>query len=93
MKKSILTILLYIALAGLVLWLVLSNLEAYSNYGNALLLATSATFLLYAIDTWVLHGWDTFEEIKKGNIAAGLALLSYAVLVGCCILAAFIVFR
>lgn len=73
--------------------LIMANLEAYTNYGNALLLALTATFLLYATDKWVLHGWDTIEEIQKGNIAAGLALLAYAVLIGSCIIAAFVVFK
>lgn len=91
--KSIFYIVLYIAAGAGVLWLIMTNLEAYSNYGNALLLATTATGLLYAIDTWVLHGWDTIEEIKKGNVAAGLAILAYAVVIGSCILAAFIVWK
>jgi len=89
--KSILNILLYILIGAGVLWLIMENLQAYSNYGIALLLATTATGLLYAIDTWVLHGWDTFEEIKKGNAAAGLALLAYSILIGSCIISAFVV--
>lgn len=91
--KSILTIVFIVLGSILALWLITSNFEAYSSFGFALLLAGTATFLLYAIDTWVLHGWDTIEEIKKNNVAAGLALLAYAILVGSCIIAAFVVFK
>ncbi len=84
---------LYATVGVVAAMLIFSNLEAYSNYGNAILLALTAVFFLYSTDKWVLHGWDTIEEIKKGNIAAGLSLLAYAVLIGGCIIAAFVVYK
>jgi uncharacterized membrane protein YjfL (UPF0719 family) len=75
--------------AGLIFWLVSTNLTAYSSYGNAILLVVASGFLFYAFDKWVLHGFDTMEEIKKGNMAVAVFILAYSIITGCAIIAAF----
>lgn len=80
-------------LAGLVFYLLIENLPAYSAFGGALLIVAISGAILWFIDEYILRGFDFIEEIKKGNIAASLALLSYAIVIGSAIIGAFVVFR
>lgn len=91
--KSYAVALLLIAVSAFVSYLLFSYWEAFSAFGIAFLVATIAVAMLFIIDKLLLHGWDTFEEIKKGNIAVGLILMAYAILIGSCIIAAFIVWK
>jgi len=87
--KTFIPKLIIAIIAVAVFLLVGMNAEAYSSYGNAVLLVAIAGFLFYAFDKWVLHGFNTFEEIQKGNISAAVLVLAYAIVVGCSIIAAF----
>jgi len=83
-------VLLIVGLAAF--WAVYSNAGHVLAFGAALLIAGIAVTLLWLIDTFILHSFDTLEELKDGNIAVGLALLAYAVVIGSAIIAAFAVF-
>lgn len=93
MTKSIISIIILLIAGVVSVYLMFTNLEAFSAFGVALLLAAIAIALLWAVDTFLLHGWDTIEEIKNGNIAAGLALVAYAIIIASSMLSAFLVWK
>jgi hypothetical protein len=91
--KQILTIILFIILGSLGAWYMYSFHQEFLNFGIALILAILAVGGLWAVDKFLLVGYDILEEIKKGNNAASIALLAYAYIIGKCIEAAFTVFK
>ena len=80
-------------LAGLAFYLLIEYAPAYSAFGAALLIVAMCGGLLWFIDEYILRGFDLIEEIKKGNIAASLAILAYAIVIGSAIIGAFVVYR
>lgn len=87
--KIIVPKILLAILAGLVAYIVAENSAPYSSYANGLLLIIASGLLFYSFDKWVLHGFDTFTEIKNGNIAAALLVLAYAIIAGAALISAF----
>jgi len=73
--------------------LILLYLEPFAAFGAALLMASIGVTLFFVIDKWVLNEIDTIEEIKKGNIAYGLFMLAYAIVLAGSIVAAFMEYR
>lgn len=81
-------------IAGLILlYLVLTFAPQFSAFGAALMISVTSVALLWTVDTMILHNFDTLEELKNGNVAVGLALVAYAIVVGCSIISAFSIFR
>lgn len=72
--------------------LILTKDGVYSSFGYATLIADGFALKLWAIDKYVLKGWDTIEEIKKNNTAAAIMLLAYAVILFAALFAGFVVF-
>lgn len=67
---------------GIVLFaLLLIFLEQFSQFGANLLNVGIAISLFAALDKFVLKDIDTIKELKDGNIAYALFLLSLAVLI------------
>lgn len=91
MKTTKLIIICALALAIFVLIMIYA--QGFAAYGAAMLMATSGITLFFVIDKWVLNDIDTIEEIKKGNIAYGLFMLAYAIVLAGSIVAAFMEYR
>jgi hypothetical protein len=92
MLKSFWGIALLIVIALFMFWAVYTNAGQLLAFAAALLIAGISVLLLWLVDTFVLHSFDTLQELKNGNIAVGLSLLAYAVVIGSAIIAAFAVF-
>lgn len=86
--KLLIALLLSLLFAGILIYT-----ETYSMFGYAMLLADLFVAKLYIIDKYLLKGWDTIHEIKKGNTAAAIVLLAYSVVLLSAVLAAFVVWR
>lgn len=91
--KRIIFIILSIGLTGGFCYYLYSNFQYFLNFGVALILAVIAVLSLYLVDKYLLIGYDTIEELKNGNLAVGLALIAYALIIGSSIVAAFVVYR
>lgn len=61
-----------------------------TSFAVMMLLVDAAFLQLYFVDVFVLRGYDTIEELKKGNVAVGLALCAYAIVSAAAIIAAFL---
>jgi hypothetical protein len=57
----------------------------FSGFAAGLAKATMGMLLFVLFDRYVLWGIDTVEELKKGNTAYAIFLLSVAVLLAACI--------
>lgn len=82
-----------IVLALISFYVGFTYLEAFSAFFASILIIAGAAFLFFLIDKYLITEFETFDEIKKGNIAAGLYVLAYCVLIGCCIIGSFVVYR
>jgi hypothetical protein len=90
--KSIGGIALLLIIGAFAFWSIYTNAGQILAFAAAILIAGMATLILWLVDTFVLHNFDTLEELKDGNIAVGLALVAYAIVIGCAIISAFVVF-
>jgi hypothetical protein len=72
---------------------VFAHAEQFSSFGVALVLIVGVCLLWWLIDRYLLVGFDTLEELKKGNIAVGLLVLAFSILIGSALIAAFVVWR
>ncbi len=87
--KQILTIIFFIV-AGLVGFCILYSYEdSFTQFGASILIVGISTGIFYLIDRYLLIGFDTIEELKKNNIAVGLGLIAYSIIIGFSLLAAF----
>lgn len=86
--KLLIALILSIFVAGVLIYT-----ETYSMFGYAMLLADLFVAKLYFIDKYLLKGWDTIYEIKRGNTAAAIVLLAYSIVLLSAVLAAFVVWR
>lgn len=75
-------------LAVLVIWFTFTVAIEFSGFAAAFGKAVIGMFAWYAFDKVVLREIDTITEIKKGNIAHALFILSYAVILAACIASA-----
>lgn len=91
--SPILRIIIFVVLGILASWIIFSQIEQFSSFGVAIVLAATGTGILWLVDRFLLYGYDTIDELKKGNIAVGMALIAYAILISSCILASFLVWR
>lgn len=92
MKKTLKWI-VAVVLALISFYVGFTYLEAFSAFFASMLIITGAGFLFYLIDRYLIPEFDTFTEIKNGNIAAGLYVLGYCVLIGACVIGSFVVYR
>jgi len=88
--KKKLGIILTIIATIVVAVLILVYYKEFSTFGVMMLMVDGAVLQLYLFDKYLLGDYDTIEELQKGNVAVGLALLAYAVVVGSAMLAAFL---
>jgi len=58
-----------------------------SSFAIALAKAGMGIILFWLMDSFMMKQIDTVGQLKKGNIAYGLFLLSLAVVIGCAIIA------
>jgi hypothetical protein len=93
MLKSFWGIALLIVIALFMFWAVYTNAQALLNFAAAILIAGVSVLILWLVDTFILHTFNTLEELKRGNIAVGLALVAYAIVIGSATIAAFVVFK
>lgn len=61
-------------------WL-LTNLEAFSKFGEAFLYVVIFTGSFAALDAFVLKGIDTIDQLKEGNIAYAIFMLAVALVI------------
>lgn len=80
----------FFVISGLgTIFVIYNYLENFTQFGAAILLVAIATILLFLIDKYLLYGFDTLNELKKNNIAVGLGLIAYAIIIGFSLLSAF----
>jgi ABC-type uncharacterized transport system permease subunit len=84
-------IIINLLLMAAIIAVIIIFFEQVSSFAVMLLLIDIAITKLYLVDKFVLKGYDTIEELQKGNVAVGLALLAYAIVVGAALVAAFLV--
>lgn len=83
-KKSLFfTVSVLIVISGLALTHLL--FFQFSTLAWAFTKAVLAISLFVAVDSTLLSDINTIEQLKKGNIAYALVILSYALLVGLCV--------
>jgi uncharacterized membrane protein YjfL (UPF0719 family) len=82
-----------LVLAGLMFLIGFTYFEAFSAFFAAILIIAGAGGLFFLIDKYLITGFETIEELKKGNSAVGLYVLGYCILIGCSIIGAFVVYR
>ena len=88
-KKNWIGILVLIATVVFGYLAITANLKEIGLAIVMLIIVVFAVGLLYCFDKFVLVGYDTIEELKKGNVAVGLALLAYSYIIGSIISAVF----
>jgi len=59
----------------------------YSGFAAGVAKSIIGIGLFYLTDHYLLHEIDTLTEIKKGNIAYAILILSYAIIYSICIAA------
>lgn len=91
--KTIIGIAAMAVISTLLIMLVFKYAEAFSSFAVALILIDVAVIKLWLVDKFILYNFNTLDEIKNGNMAAGLALLAYAVVIAAAVVSAFVVWR
>lgn len=80
-------------ITGLICWFLFMWRYEFSSFGFGLLMGSIVLILLFVTDKFVMHEYDTLNEIGKGNVAAAIGFLAIVILYVGCIGAAFIVFK
>jgi len=84
--------LLYLVFSVAAAYLLFVYKEAFSAFGASLLIDLIAISLVIIWDK-LTPDFDIKTELKNGNIAVGLALIAYAIIIGSSNIAAFVVYR
>lgn len=92
MKNSIKWI-IAVLLAIAIFFIGFAYFEAFSAFFASILIIIGAFGLLFTVDKYLITGFDLIEELKKQNIAVGLAFVGYCILIGLCIVGSFVVYR
>jgi len=66
--------------------------EQYSSFVVSMILVDIYALKLLLIDKYLLPGFELIEELKNGNIAVGLVILAFSIIIVGSLLAAFVVF-
>lgn len=90
-NKTAIYRLLYLLVSFFVAYLIFEYKEAFSNFGAALLLDAIAISIIVVWDK-LTPNFNLITELENGNIAVAIALLAYAVVIGCANIAAFSLF-
>lgn len=85
--------LIALLIAGFVFFIGFTYLEAFSAFFAAIMIIIGSGALYFLIDKYLITNFETFEELKNKNTAAGLYVLGYCILIGCAIIGAFVVYR
>ena len=85
MKKTHFFVAFVFLLIGLLLGFAATNAGSLTLYLWALLRAGLAALALVAVDKVFIRKFNLLEEIGKGNVAAAIFALAWAVLFGWCI--------
>jgi hypothetical protein len=80
-----LTLLFVVALGGFLAFLFF--LPEYSSFSAAILKVSIGITLLVLADKFLLTNIDLIDELQKGNIAVGLMLLAYSIIIAAALLA------
>jgi len=73
--------------AGLLIWLTFTFFINLSSFAVSITKAIISLILFWLFDSYAMKQIDTVEELKKGNIAYALFMLSLAVIIAAAIAA------
>ena len=71
---------------------VFTYFERFSSFIVSMILVDMYALKLLLIDKYLLEGFDLIEELKNGNVAVGLVILAFSIIIVGSLLAAFVVF-
>lgn len=91
--KSIIGIVVGVVLTTLLVIGIFQFASQFSSFAIALVLVDIAILKLWFVDKFILHSYDTLEELKNGNVAVGLALVAYALVISAAVISAFVVWH
>lgn len=83
--RDILFFLAAIIVASVAIWWTFTTFVELSGFAAAFGKATLGAVMFYLTDMIVLREIDTITELKKGNIAYAIFILSYALILAACI--------
>lgn len=85
MKRTIIFWLVATVTAVLAIWVTFTTFISFSGFAAAYGKAVLGALAFYLFDKTLLKEVDTINEIKKGNTAYAIFILSYALIVAACV--------
>jgi hypothetical protein len=87
-KKTPLFFVIIITTAVISIWWTFTTMLELSGFAAAFGKAVIGISLFFATDQWLLRDIETINELKKGNTAYAIFILSYALILAACIASA-----